>query len=235
MIKSLLEYQSIDAQLRDIEVSISKSDERKKAHAANNFLKGVNESIAKLEQRAEDLVNKHTQALKTYQKLAEEVKEYDGVADMDEDHLSYVKKKAQELTDEINALTAGIDQISKEIESVLKEFAQLRSDTKKAKAQLEEFKPKYEALKESKKPEMDAIKKKLVALEKKIDAEILEKYKQRRNDKIFPVLNEASEVSKHAYCRCGTELSLTTYNGLKGGNIVECESCHRLLYLSENK
>lgn len=231
MIKSLLEYQTIDAQLREIEVSISKSDERKKAHAANNFLKGVNDSIAKLEQRAEDLVSKHAQALKTYEKLAEEIKEYDGVADMDEDHLSYVKKKAQELTEEINGLTAHIDQITKEIEGVLKEFAQLKADTKKAKAQYAEFRPKYDALKESKRPEMDAIKKKLVALEKKIDAEILEKYKQRRQDKIFPVLNEASEISKHAYCRCGTELSLTAYNGLKGGNIVECESCHRLLYL----
>ena len=157
MIKSLLEYQTIDAQLREIEVSISKSDERKKAHAANNFLKGVNDSIAKLEQRAEDLVSKHAQALKTYEKLAEEIKEYDGVADMDEDHLSYVKKKAQELTEEINGLTAHIDQITKEIEGVLKEFAQLKADTKKAKAQYAEFRPKYDALKESKKPEMDAI------------------------------------------------------------------------------
>ena len=233
MIKSLLEYQTVDADLREIEVAISSSVERKKAHSAKNFLNGVNDSIAKLEQRAEELVKKYNSATHLYETLSEEIKEYDGVADMDEDHLTYVKKKAQNLSEEIGGLSSHIDQLAKEIESVLKEFAQLKADTKKAKAQYAEFVPKYNELKESKKPEMDAIKKKLAALEKKIDPEVLARYKQKRQDKIFPVLNEASEISKHAYCRCGTELSLTAYNGLKGGNIIECENCHRLLYLPQ--
>lgn len=234
MIKNLLEYQKVDTELREIEISLKQSEERKKASSAKNFLNGANESVAKLDQRAEELVGKFNASLKLLNQLEDEVKEYEGIDDMDEDQLSYVKKKAQALTEEINNLTSAIDGLSKEIESVLKEFSQLKADIKKAKAQYSEYGPKYNELKASKEDEINKIQARLKKLETGIDAEVLEKYKQRRKDKIFPVLNEAQEMSKHAYCRCGTELSLTDYGNLKNGNIVECDSCHRLLYLSKD-
>ncbi len=233
MIKSLLEYQKVDTELREIEVSLKQSDERKKASSAKNFLNGANESVAKLDQRAEELAGKFNASLKLLSQLEDEAKEYEGINDMDEDQLSYVKKKSQALTEEINNLASQIDNLSKEIESVLREFAQLKADIKKAKAQYSEYGPKYNELKASKEGEINQIKARLQKLESGIDAEILDKYKQRRNDKIFPVLNEAREMSKHAYCRCGTELSLTDYGNLKNGSIVECDSCHRLLYLNK--
>lgn len=231
MIKSLLEYQKVDTELREIEISLKQSEERKKASSAKNFLNGANESVAKLDQRAEELVGKFNASLKLYSQLEEEAKEYEDIEEMDEDQLSYVKKKAQALNEEITNLSNVIESLSKEIEGVLKEFAQLKSDIKKAKVQYSEYGPKYNELKASKEGEINAIKTRLKKIEASIDAEILEKYKQRRNDKIFPVLNEAKEMAKHAYCRCGTELSLTAYSNLKNGNIVECDSCHRLLYL----
>lgn len=230
MIKHLLEYQKIDAELYQIEESIKKSDERKKVHSAKKFLSGVNESIAKLEQRAEELASKYNSAIKIYEKLVEETKDYEDMGDMDENQLSYVKKKSQSLSEEINNLSNGIDQISKEIESVLKEFAQLRSDTKKAKAMREEFEPKYEELKKSKQAEMSAIKAKLADIAKNIGSDEMAQYEQKRKEKIFPVLNEARMISKDAYCRCGQQLSLTAQGNLTSGKIVECDSCHRLLY-----
>ena len=231
MIKSLLEYQNVDSTLREIEVALSKSEERKKARSAKNFLDGANETLAKLDQRAEELVAKYNGAIKLYSQLSEEAKEYDGIGDMDEDQLLYVKKKAQSLTEEVNNLYSAIDHLAKEIDSVLKEFAQLKADIKRAKAQYTEFVPKYNELKASKEGEMNEIKAKLKKLASKIDPAIMEKYLQRRKDKIFPVLNEATEMSKNAYCRCGTQLPGTSYLTLKSGNIVECENCHRLLYL----
>lgn len=232
MIKSLLEYQKVDAELREIEISLKQSEERKKASSAKNFLNGANESVAKLDQRAEELVSKFNASLKLLSQLEDEAKEYEGIEDMDENQLSYVKKKAQALSEEISNLSSAIDGLSKEIEGVLKEFAQLKSDIKKAKAQYSEYGPKYNELKASKEGEINQIKARLKKIEAGINADVLEKYKQRRNDKIFPVLNEAKEMSKHAYCRCGTELSLTDYGNLKNGNIVECDSCHRLLYFN---
>ena len=134
MINKLLEYQKVDATLREIEVTISKSEERKKAAVAKNFLNSVNESIASLDQRAEELASKYNSAIKLYERLIEETKEYDEMGDMDEEQLAYVKKKAQSLYDEISALSQSIDLLSKEMETVLKELSQLKADTKKYKA-----------------------------------------------------------------------------------------------------
>ena len=77
MIKSLLEYQNVDSSLRDIELALSKSEERKKAKSAKNFLDGANDTLAKLDQRAEELVAKYNGAIKLYSQLSEEAKEYE--------------------------------------------------------------------------------------------------------------------------------------------------------------
>lgn len=234
MVNSLLEYQKVDSELREIETSLKQSEERKKTKAAHNFLNSVNDNLAELEQRAEDLAGKYSSSVKLCSQLEEELKEYEGFDDMDEGQLAYVKKKAQSLSEEIGSLLTSIENLSKELAGVLKEFSQLKADTKKAKAQYSEYAPKYNELKASKEDEIKSIKMRLKKLEATIDAEVLEKYKQRRNDKIFPVLNEAKEMSKHAYCWCGTDLSTVAYNNLKNGNIVECENCHRLLYLNNH-
>lgn len=230
MINKLLDYQNVDSKLREIEVTLSQSEERKKAVVAKKFLDTVNETISKLDKQAEELSAKYNGAIKVYEKLSEEIKEYEDIADMDDDQLAYVKKKAQTLSEDINALSNSIELIAKEMDAVLKEFSTLRAETKKNQAQYKEFRPKYEELKASKEDEMNKIKVELAKKEKDIPAEVMEKYKQKRKEKIFPVLNEAKEISKQAYCRCGTQLPVSAYNNLKGGNVVECDNCHRLLY-----
>lgn len=233
MIEKLLAYQDVDKKLKDIETELGKSEERKKTHSAQTFLKGVNEQIAALDGRAEELANTFSVLTSTYGKLCEEIKEYDGLDVGDDlEQVAYIKKKAQALSNEIEALAATLENVTKEIGIVLKEFGKLKSETKAARTQYETYAPKYNALKDSKKDEIDAIRKELASIEKDIPADIMEKYKQRRKDRIFPVLNRATELGKSgAYCACGKALPDAQHKTLLGGGIVECESCHRLLYL----
>ena len=108
MIEQLLQYQSVDAKLREIETEISQSEERKKAVSAQKFLNSVNDNIALLEKKAEELANKYNESVALYKRLGDEIKEYDGVDETDDpEQLGYVKRKAQELNDEIeNSQTA---------------------------------------------------------------------------------------------------------------------------------
>ncbi len=233
MIDQLLAYQEVDKKLREIETELGKSEERKKTHSAQAFLKTVNDNLASLDKRAEELVGQYNLVVKTYDRLEEEIKGYDGLeVGEDLEQLNYIKKKAQALSSEINSLAGALENVTKEISAVLKEFTKLKNDTKTAKSQYAEYLPKYNALKESKKEEVEAIRKELAKIEKDIPADIMEKYKQRRKDKIFPVLNLAKELGKNGvYCACGKSLPDADYRTLKNGAIVECESCHRLLYL----
>ena len=105
MIEQLLQYQSVDAKLREIETEISQSEERKKAVSAQKFLNSVNDNIALLEKKAEELANKYNESVALYKRLGDEIKEYDGVDETDDpEQLGYVKRKAQELNDEIEKL-----------------------------------------------------------------------------------------------------------------------------------
>ena len=237
MIEQLLQYQSVDAKLREIETEISQSEERKKAVSAQKFLNSVNDNIALLEKKAEELANKYNESVALYKRLGDEIKEYDGVDETDDpEQLGYVKRKAQELNDEIEKLANGIEQISREISAVLKEFTQLKSKTKEAKSQYSEFVPKYNALKASKEEDMKKIKAELVKIEKQIPPEEMELYTAKRKDKIFPVLYSVQVFGKKPHCsRCGTEFPMACFDSLKKGSLVECDSCHRLVYYKEEK
>lgn len=237
MIDKLLEYQSVDTKLREIETEISQSEERKKAVSAQNFLKNVNDNLALLEKKAEELSGKYNESLALYKRLSEEVKEYDDLEETDDtEQLGYVKKKAQALCEEIENLANGLELISKEIAGVLKEFSQLKAKTKEAKSQYSEFVPKYNALKASKEEEMKSIKTQLAKIEKEIPKEDMELYKAKRKDKIFPVLYSVQVFGKKPHCsRCGTEFPMACFDSLKKGSLVECDSCHRLVYYKEEK
>lgn len=237
MIDQLLEYQNIDSKLREIETEISQSEERKKAVSAQNFLKSVNDNIALLEKRAEELAGKYNESLSMYKKLDDETKEYDDVDNIDDvEQLGYIRKKAQELNDEIENLANGIEQISREIAAVLKEFSQLKAKTKEAKTQYSEYVPKYNALKASKEDEIKNIKAELSKIEKQISKEDMELYKAKRKDKIFPILYSVQVFGKKPHCsRCGTEFPMACFESLKKGSLVECDSCHRLVYYKEDK
>ena len=232
MITQLLEYQNIDAKLREIDKEISQREERKKAVAAQNFLKSVNDNLALLEKRAEELVGKYNESISLYKRLNEEISEYGDVEEYDDaEQLNYIKKKSQGLLDEINNLSNGIEQISKEMTAVLKEFSQLKAKTKEAKSQYSEFVPKYNALKASKEDEIKKIKAELAKIEKGIPKEDMELYKTKRKDKIFPVLYAVQVFGKKPHCsRCGTEFPMACFDSLKKGSLVECDSCHRLVY-----
>ena len=233
MIKELLEYQKVDGSLREIEVSLSTSEERKKAVAAQSVLKSANENIARLDAKAEELASKYNALMQIYEKVKDSESDYENIVETCEDlgELNYLKKRSQLLSDEINNLAESVDTISKEIKGVLDEFAKLRQDTKKANAVYKEFAPKYSELKSSKEEEMNKIKASLKKIEKKIPEEEMTAYLRRRKEKIFPVLYPANTVGKSAHCgRCGNELPIAYTENLKRGELVECESCHRLLY-----
>ena len=79
--------------------------------------------------------------------------------------------------------------------------------------------------------EMKKIKAELAKIEKDIPKEDMELYKTKRKDKIFPVLYAVQVFGKKPHCsRCGTEFPMACFDSLKKGSLVECDSCHRLVY-----
>ena len=227
--QNLLAYQVEDAKLREIEKKLSESVERKKAMSAKKYLEGVEESVSKLDSRAEELIATYKSATEEQLKLKEQenaiVEALNTVEDAKE--VTYLIKKADELIGKIKSLGAKANKILEEIQGVLKEYNTIKATTKAAQVQYKENAEKYNALKDSVKDEKLAVETKLKELQAKVEPSLMERYLNKRAGKIYPVLYE---LRGNVCGACNMELSMAELNKLKNGEVIDCEQCGRLIY-----
>jgi predicted nucleic acid-binding Zn-ribbon protein len=144
--------------------------------------------------------------------------------------INYYKKNASKLYEQIKDLKQNINNVLEEIASINENFRKMKNETIQMQKQYKEYKQKYEELKDSRETDMKGVEKELVKASKGIPVGLMEKYKQKRNDKMFPVLYE---VNGKRCSQCGMELSLSELNNLGKEKIIECENCRRLIYTKE--
>ncbi len=229
MIQALLNYQTVDAKLNEIEKKLSESPERKKALSAKKYLDGVEGNVNKLDARAEELAAAYESATKEQIKLKEQENELNESinACADEKEVAFLLKKAEELIVKVKSLGAKASKISEEIQAVMKEYATIKATTKAAQAQYAENAKKYNELKEAVKAEKEAVEKELASLKAKVDPSLMERYLKKRANKIYPVLYA---LKGNGCGACFMELSMSEMNRLKNGEVIDCDQCGRLIY-----
>ena len=234
MIKELLAYQNADAKLRKIEKELGSSVAKKKGAQAKAYLEGVNDSVNKLDDKAELIAGESISLFDQQKKIENELQDISKAIDSatDENEVAYLAKKAEELLNQIKTLAQKINKNNEESSKIVKEYSGIRNQTKSAQAQLAEAREEYDKLKATFKDEMVAINKELETLKKSVDPALMEKYEKKRANKIFPI---AFEVTDSVCGACRMELSMLELNKLKNGEIIECDQCGRLLYQNVEK
>lgn len=229
MIEQLLAYQNADASLKEIEKTLSESVERKKAMSAKKYLDGVVENVNKLDTRASELVFAYEQATQEQLKLKDQEEELVRALDeaTDENAVNYLMKKVEELISKIKALGKKATMIENEIQGVMKEYSTIKNTSKAAQAQYSEYGVKYNELKKSIKEKKDAVDAELEALKGKVDKALMDRYLEKRNAKMYPIVYE---VRGNACGACNMELPAAELNNLKKGEVVDCSNCGRMLY-----
>ena len=229
MIKALLNYQTADAKLNEIEKKLAESTERKKAVSAKKYLEGVEGNVNKLDDRAAELAAAYESATKEQIKLQEQETEIAESIEsaVDEKEISFLLKKADELIAKIKALGAKASKIAEEMQAILKEYATIKATTKAAQAQYAENAKKYNELKESVKAEKEAVEKELEKLKAQVDPSLMDRYLKKRAGKIYPVLYA---LKGNGCGACFMELSMSEMNRLKNGEVIDCDQCGRLIY-----
>ena len=232
MIQALLNYQAADAKLKEIEKTLSGSEERRKAMNAKKYLEGVEENVGKLDVRAAELTAAFEKAEADRKRLKEQETELiNALGEVsDENAASYLLKKADELIARIKTLANTTNKISEEMQSIMKEYSNIKNTTKAAQAQYSENAAKYNQLKDSVKDEKTAVEKNLEELKGKVDPALMERYLKKRANKIYPVL---FEVKGNVCGACRMELPAAELNKLKKGEIIDCDQCGRMLYQGE--
>ena len=229
MIEKIFAYQNTDAKLREIEQELLANEDRKKAKAAQKFLEGVEEAIAKLDARAQELSAMYEATVQKEAQLKEQEQDFivaiEGLED--ENQASYLLRKIDELLYQIKTLGEDAGKIAAEIQNVLNEYKTIKAKTKAAQVQFAESGAKYNEVRSQKQPDMEKIKKELAIMAKDIDPELMEKYNKKRKEKIFPIV---VELQAESVCGgCYTEVFGLDLSRLQRGEIVE-HICGRLLY-----
>ncbi|MBO5046568.1 MAG: hypothetical protein J6C93_06820 [Clostridia bacterium] len=228
IINELLEYQQVDAELRKIEQEVSASEERKKYMVAKKFMESAPEKLDVQDKRAVELRRAAQGLTARYMEIKDAISEYAKVDEHVDDggDVTFYKRSAQSLSDSLRALKGELDKLIAEIKAAAEEYDKLKKQTIAMQNQYKEYKGKYAKIKEARAPEMEKINAKLEQIAKAIPDEIIAKYKQKRKERIFPILVPLTGDS----CICGMSFAIAQQSRLSGGNVIECEHCHRFIY-----
>lgn len=228
VLNELLEYQTVDAELRKIEQEIAASEARKKFVQAKKFMETAGEKLEAQDRRAVELRRTAQGLTVRYKEINDTIKEYASIDENTEDdgQVSFYKRSAQSLADNLRALKGEIQKLISEIEAACDEYKKMKEQTIAMQNQYKEYSEKFKEVKNSRAAEVDEINKRLKKIGDKIPAEIMEKYKMKRKERIFPILAPINNDR----CICGMDFAIAQQSKLSGGNIIECEHCRRFVY-----
>lgn len=228
-LEAMLQYQEVDGKLRVYEQEIAFSDERKKYMSAKKFLEKASEKLEVFDNKAINLEKSAKLLTKRYVEIAKSLEEFAGLDALIEQgaDVSFYKKQAQNLSEQLRGIRAELNQIISSINSIQKEYASLKQQTITAQKQFKEYKTKYNEVKEGKAAEMAALEADLKKLEKECDHDVIAKYKAKRKEHIYPVFGELRD---NRCPFCGMDLPIAMQSRLDEGKMIECDSCHRFIY-----
>ncbi len=230
-ITQLLMYQKKDAELLEIEKEVANSEERKKYVQTKSFIKKASEKLDQLEGKSQELLALMERLNKKYAEITDVLKDFehldelvDGGAD-----ISFYQRNASQITDNIKTLKADIANLSALAKETAEEYQTLKKKVIAAQKQYPAAQEAYQQYNNSKKAAASAISAELEEIAKGLDEEVLRKYQTKRSERIFPIL---CEIKADRCSKCGMELSIAGKEIVASGKVIECENCHRILYLN---
>lgn len=228
-VEQLLKYQDEDAKLNKIEKEAATSEEWKNYSQAKSFLTKAPEKLDAMDAKAVEMNAALEKLNEKYEEIAETLKDYENLDELVNDgaDISFYKKNATQLTEKLKAIKSEINALSKSVKGADEEFKTLKKKTIAMQEKYKEYSAVYQEYKKGKIAEMDAVKAELEKLSKGIDKEVLARYKTKRSERIFPIL---CAVRNDRCSQCGMELSIVGKEKIAGGNVTECDNCHRFLY-----
>lgn len=228
-LKAILQYQETDAKLYKLEREIAGCDERKEYVKFKKFLEAAPEKLDSLEVKAAALQSEAAELTKQYTRVEEALNDFEHLDELVTEgaDIAFYKKKAQALVDQLKKLKADFATLTANVKATDEEYKKLKKQVLAAQKQYGEASEKYKAVKTSRDPERKALEADLAKIEKDVPPQMLEIYKTKRKEKIFPVVGELVGMR----CPfCSMEPPLAARNQLTGGASIECDNCHRIIF-----
>lgn len=229
-IENLLKYQSLDEKLYQVEQKLANSQYRKKANELMGVAKKSQNKSAELETEAGKLIeqiNEIKEKYDTNKAKADEILS-SNIEQMSAEELEKANVLKGKISANLNVLEKMLQKCAENINIILSEFNKAKKLYNDAKVMFEDCKKKIDEEIKELEPEKQKIKKELLTLEKNVEPNLMNEYKKKRADNIFPVV---VPLENGTFCgRCRMELPKVAISRIKENGVITCEHCKRFIY-----
>ncbi len=230
-LQAILNYQEIDAKLYKLERELAGSEERKEYAKVKKFLETAPEKLDALEVKAKALRAEADGLEKKYAQVEETLKDFENLDELVTGgaDISFYQKNAQSIIEKLKKIKADINALVANVKATDEEYKKLKKQILSIEKKAPEISKAYKDLKAAKDVEKKPYEEQLSAIAKDISAEMLDIYKTKRKEKIFPIVGK---IAGNRCPYCSMDLPIAARSKLSSGGWIECENhiCNRILF-----
>lgn len=232
VIKNLLEYQAKDKQRLELLQSVEGGKCKREINLANKTVNGARENLLVLENDAKELQNAFTAASKNLNEHVERIEKLKSQAQpKNEDEIQSLIAYISALLQKVNMLEGQLEGIGKNIAYKTKAFEDIKNQVIKAQTTIKNLTPQYQAQLDKIKPQLAELEADLKKIAATIDAQLLEKYKNRRKTETSgKIVDIVVPVSKGRCGACFFEMPLSLVHKISTNGYIVCEECTKIIY-----
>lgn len=229
MFENILEYQHQDAKIMMLKKSVENSPNTKERDKLLKLVKEYQNKLLELENSSASTLTEFNKLSAEQDKLVSELEKLNKV-----DAGTLTLEQLQARAEVLNNLTSNLAGLERSISACAESMNLASKNFNMYKASIMSCKQKYAGYKEkcieeqkAIMPELEKLKQERNKLESKIDPKLLAKYKQQKQDNIFPVF---VPLNNNACGGCSMGIPSALMTKLKQDGFLECEQCHRYIY-----
>jgi len=228
-IKNLVEYQKVDTKLFKLERALAQSENKRKCNELTNIARESQARSSKLEDQASQIAKDIQDLFKIADQNKAKIKEIvsQDVTKMTAEQIDASLAMREKLVGNLQLLDKKATQLAEMANQILAEFNKTKIAYKDAGEKYKICKEAYDKELAEINPQIEKVKEELLALEKTIDKNLMEEYKKRRVDRIFPVLVQLNNKSCGG---CHMEIPMSSLAKLDANGTLVCENCRRIIY-----
>lgn len=229
-ITKILDYQKLDIELFKLENAINENKHKKAADEMHKRAQAAQKRSIELEEQAKELVeliSKVKEQFELQNKKLNQVLDKD-VDKMGEKELENLSALKDVLLKNSNILDKNLSQLAEKVKHVLDEYQRTGKAYNEAIVKFKENKSAFDKEFAELEPKKKELEKQLSTQEKAVPKELLDKYKKLRLDYKPPLVVEL----RNNFCGgCNMELPMATISKIKENGSIQCEHCHRIIYI----
>ena len=227
--EALWAYQVEDMKADAIALAIKRSPTRQKLEKARDFILDRQKQYKQIEEDIGAMVDRKdiiAQAIvRSKEQLDSLQKRFEAAPPTTSDEVKSLLAEVSRCRDTIRQYEVEISRIVKETDANEKLQRSVRLDAANAKKSFDQLKADYEEESKSKKEDLETQRAKAKSVMDQVDPDLLEEYETIKKHISPPVARLV-----HGQCSgCNTSLPSAILSKIKGGTLVECETCGRMI------